>query len=149
MNRQDQADYGSQRALSYGRQKSAIRQLFEYGKTKAQEIGAEKVFDFSIGNPSVPPPREVDLAFQALLKNEDPMALHGYTSASGDPAVRVAGQEHLSAVGRMTEDVVLGNDTLSRTLHDVIPRWASRVIGGPGQVHGIPPLTARTEEWAD
>lgn len=96
MNRQDQVDYGSQRALSYGRQKSAIRQLFEYGKAKAQEIGAEKVFDFSIGNPSVPPPREVDLAFQALLKNEDPMALHGYTSASGDPAVRAAIADQLN-----------------------------------------------------
>ncbi|NLA82219.1 MAG: pyridoxal phosphate-dependent aminotransferase [Clostridiaceae bacterium] len=76
--------------MAYGRQKSAIRQLFEYGKTRAQEVGPEHVFDFSIGNPSVPPPPQVAVAFQALLDNEDPMALHGYTSAPGDPAVRTA-----------------------------------------------------------
>ncbi|ANE04381.1 FAD/NAD(P)-binding protein [Corynebacterium crudilactis] len=64
----------------------------------------------------------------------------------------VIGQKHLAAVGRMTEDVVLGNDTLSRTLHDVIPKWARRVIRNatplPERVHGIPPLAARLEPWA-
>lgn len=65
----------------------------------------------------------------------------------------VIGQKHLAAVGRMTEDVVLGNDTLSRTLHDVIPRWAQRVINSAcsatHHAHGIPPLTARIESWAE
>ncbi|QGU04444.1 Diaminopimelate decarboxylase [Corynebacterium comes] len=65
-----------------------------------------------------------------------------------EPDGTVVGQKNLAAVGRMTEDVVLGNDTLSRTLHDVIPRWARRVVPGPGQAHGIPPLTARLEPWA-
>ena len=69
-----------------------------------------------------------------------------------DPDGTVVGQQHLAAVGRMTEDVVLGNDTLSRTLHRVIPRWAQRVINGasttPRHAHGIPPLTARIEPWA-
>src|SRR5699024_10453471 len=66
-----------------------------------------------------------------------------------DPNGTVVGQQHLAAVGRMTEDVVLGNDTQSRTLHDVIPRWAQRVINSasttPRQAHDIPPRTARIE----
>ncbi|NLA82537.1 MAG: pyridoxal phosphate-dependent aminotransferase, partial [Clostridiaceae bacterium] len=49
MDRQDKAGACSECTLAYGRQKSAIRQLFEYGKTRTQEIGADKVFDFSIG----------------------------------------------------------------------------------------------------
>lgn len=85
-----QAAYCSEKTLSYGRRKSAIRELFEYGKLKAAEIGAEKVFDFGIGNPSVPPPRQVREAFESLLEHEAPLALHGYTSAPGDPKVREA-----------------------------------------------------------
>lgn len=65
----------------------------------------------------------------------------------------VQGQQHLAAVGRMTEDVVLGNDTLSRSLHDIIPKWARRVVRDastyPNRVHGIPPLPARLEPWAE
>ncbi|HNZ62958.1 MAG TPA: pyridoxal phosphate-dependent aminotransferase [Bacillota bacterium] len=77
-------------SLAYGRQRSAIRELFEYGKTKAREIGNEYIFDFSIGNPSVPPPHQVDEAFSSLLAECDPIALHGYTSAPGDFEVRKA-----------------------------------------------------------
>ena len=86
----EKAGYCSERALGYGRQRSAIRELFEYGRIKAGEIGPEKVFDFSIGNPSVPPPPPVHEAFFRLLGEEDPISLHGYTSAPGDPLVRRA-----------------------------------------------------------
>ena len=88
MTEEDYPGYCSERTLSYGRQKSVIRQLFEYGKKTAGEMGPDQVFDFSIGNPSVPPPRQVDEAFCSLLEKEAPLALHGYTSAPGDPAVR-------------------------------------------------------------
>jgi len=88
MDKQDTPGYCSDLTLSYGRQKSAIRELFEYGKMIAREKGSGQVFDFSIGNPSVPPPRRVDEAFCSLLEKESPLALHGYTSAPGDPAVR-------------------------------------------------------------
>ncbi len=90
MDAQDTPGYCSERTLGYGRQKSAIRELFEYGKQMATEKGPEQVFDFSIGNPSVPPPRQVGEAFSFLLENEAPLTLHGYTSASGDLAVRRA-----------------------------------------------------------
>lgn len=73
-----------------GRVRSAIRELFEYGNRRASEIGREKVFDFSLGNPSVPAPRAVEEALCDLLRNTDPVALHGYTSAPGDSGARTA-----------------------------------------------------------
>ena len=77
----------SQEAVKLGTNRSVIRELFEFGKLRAAEVGAENVFDFSIGNPSVPPPQCVaDIAKELL--DGDPMALHGYTSAQGDPVVR-------------------------------------------------------------
>ncbi len=73
-----------------GRHRSVIREIFEYGNRRRSEIGAENVFDFSLGNPSVPPPQEVSQALITLLQSKDPTSLHGYTSAAGSPAVREA-----------------------------------------------------------
>ena len=80
----------SQAMYEKGASPSKIRDLFEYGNRRKAEIGADKVFDFSIGNPSVPPPPAVEEAIKDLLKTEDAVTLHGYTSAPGDPAVRQA-----------------------------------------------------------
>ena len=78
------------RRRKLGEERSAIREVFEYGKRRVQEIGAENVFDFSLGNPSAPAPEEVKEEIIRLL-NEVPSAeLHGYTTAQGDPAVRKA-----------------------------------------------------------
>ncbi len=77
----------SQEAVRLGTNRSVIRELFEFGKLRAAEVGAENVFDFSIGNPSVPPPQCVTDAAMELLKG-DPIALHGYTSAQGDALTR-------------------------------------------------------------
>ena len=73
-----------------GSQRSEIRELFEYGLKRKREIGAENVFDFSLGNPSVPCPDEVTVAMTQLLKGESAISLHGYTSAEGDATVREA-----------------------------------------------------------
>ena len=70
-----------------GSKRSIIREIFEYCKSRATEIGADKVFDFSIGNPSVSPPAEISEAIAELVKG-DGVALHGYTSAQGDLTVR-------------------------------------------------------------
>ena len=80
----------NQKMLGLGTKRSAIRELFEYGKKRKAEIGADKVFDFSIGNPSVPAPAALTEALKDLIRNTDPVALHGYTSAQGDAAVRAA-----------------------------------------------------------
>ena len=79
-----------------GARRSAIRELFEYGKRRKAEIGADKVYDFSIGNPSVPAPEKVRETLVRLLNETDPVALHGYTSAQGDPTVRAAIADYLN-----------------------------------------------------
>lgn len=78
----------NEKMVALGTQRSVIRELFEFGKQRAAEIGAENVFDFSIGNPSVPSPDCVNETAMRILKEEDPVVLHGYTSAQGDTAVR-------------------------------------------------------------
>lgn len=78
----------SEKMYQLGSKRSAIREIFEYGKKRAAEIGKENVYDFSIGNPNVPAPVCVKEAILELLAEEDSTAVHGYTSAQGDYAVR-------------------------------------------------------------
>ena len=77
----------SERMLGLGTARSVIRELFEYGKQRAAIVGAENVFDFSIGNPSVPAPDAVNETAIRILK-ENPDVIHCYTSAQGDAAAR-------------------------------------------------------------
>ncbi len=72
-----------------GDEPSAIRELFAYGLARKAEIGAENVFDFSIGNPSVPAPALVGDTMRELLET-DPVALHAYSPAAGLPEAREA-----------------------------------------------------------
>ena len=71
-----------------GSKRSIIREIFEYSKKRAQEIGAENVYDFSLGNPSVPAPTDVNDTIRELLDTKSSVLLHGYTSAQGDAGVR-------------------------------------------------------------
>ena len=80
----------NQRMYGLGSKRSVIRETFEFGKKRAAEVGAENVYDFSLGNPSVSPPQIVEDTLLSLLKEEDATALHGYTSAQGDAGVRAA-----------------------------------------------------------
>lgn len=75
--------------------KSVIRQMSEYGAARAAEIGAENVFDYSLGNPSVPAPAEFTAEMQRLLAETEPVALHGYSPSLGIPGVRAAVAESL------------------------------------------------------
>ena len=78
----------NEKAYQLGSKRSAIREIFEYAKARGAEIGAENVFDFSIGNPSVPAPQAVNEAIVRLVNETPSVALHGYTSAQGDKNVR-------------------------------------------------------------
>lgn len=78
----------NEKMYALGSKRSVIREIFEYSKKRAAEIGKENVFDFSIGNPNVPAPREVNETSIDLLENMDSVTLHGYTSAQGDASVR-------------------------------------------------------------
>ena len=78
----------NERAYRLGSKRSTIREIFEYAKARSEQIGAENVFDFSIGNPSVPAPDKVNETIRRLTEEIPSVALHGYTSAQGDKEVR-------------------------------------------------------------
>ena len=78
----------NQKTYELGSKRSTIRELFEYAKIRSAQIGAENVFDFSIGNPSVPAPKAVDESIKRLVEETPSVLLHGYTSAQGDKTVR-------------------------------------------------------------
>lgn len=68
--------------------KSVIRQLSEFATARGAEIGYENVFDYSLGNPSVPAPQKFTDTMIDMLQNRNPMELHGYSQSLGIPAVR-------------------------------------------------------------
>lgn len=73
-----------------GANRSCIRELFEYGRQRAAVVGTENVYDYSLGNPSIPAPPEVNEAIRAILSDTEALAVHGYTSAAGDLQTRQA-----------------------------------------------------------
>ncbi len=75
---------------------SVIRELFTYATERGKEIGYENVFDYSLGNPSVPAPREFTDAMISMLQKEDPVKLHGYSPTPGIPSVRATIAESLN-----------------------------------------------------
>lgn len=80
----------NEKMMQLGNVRSVIRDTFEYGNKRAAQIGRENIFDFSLGNPSVPAPKEFDDAMISLIKDYDSVKLHGYTSAPGDIETRKA-----------------------------------------------------------
>ena len=80
-----------------GSVRSAIRELFEYGKKRAEIVGPENVYDFSLGNPSIPAPECVNETIRELTENLNSISLHGYTSAQGDVETRQAVADYLNS----------------------------------------------------
>lgn len=80
----------NQTCYELGSNRSCIRELFEYGCRRAAVVGNENVFDYSLGNPSIPAPAEVEQAIRDILTDTPSLAIHGYTSAVGDMATRQA-----------------------------------------------------------
>ena len=87
----------NQKMYGLGSKRSIIREIFEYSKTRAAEIGAENVYDFSLGNPSVPAPADVNDTIRELLDTQSSVLLHGYTSAQGDAGVRQVIADRINA----------------------------------------------------
>jgi aspartate aminotransferase len=87
----------SEKMMMLGKNRSVIREIFEYAKKRSAEIGKENIFDFSIGNPSVPAPACINDTIAELLQKEDPVLLHGYTSAQGDYSVRKTVADHINS----------------------------------------------------
>lgn len=103
-------------------QKSAIRELFDYGSKRAKEIGYENVFDYSLGNPSVPAPQAFTDALLDLIQNSDPVALHGYSPSLGIPSVRQAIADSLTRRFQMEfkmEDIFMAVGAAGAIAHAV------------------------------
>ena len=78
----------SQEMYRLGSQRSVIRELFAYGQAQSEIVGKENVFDFSIGNPTVPAPACIKSAIEEIIHTRESAAIHGYTAAAGDQQVR-------------------------------------------------------------
>ena len=101
----------NEKAYALGANRSCIRDLFEYGRARAAIVGNENVYDYSLGNPSIPAPDYVNQAIRDVLAEMDSLAVHGYTSAVGDFATRKAiaddlNQRYQAAV--RPEDLFIG-----------------------------------------
>ena len=80
----------AEKMYELGTKKSTIRTIFEFGQKRAQEVGMENIFDFSLGNPNVPAPSFIKQAIVEILDECESMDVHGYTVAPGYPTVRKA-----------------------------------------------------------
>ena len=101
----------NQTAYQLGSNRSVIRELFEYGRQRAAIVGAENVYDYSLGNPSIPAPKEVEQAIRDILTDTPSLAIHGYTSAIGDFETRKAIADDLNRrynAGIAPEDLFIG-----------------------------------------
>jgi aspartate aminotransferase len=101
----------NQTAYELGSNRSCIRELFEYGRGRAAVVGAENVYDYSLGNPSIPAPAQVDQAIRDILTDTNSLAIHGYTSAVGDLSTRQAIADDLNErynAGVRPEDLFIG-----------------------------------------
>lgn len=98
----------NEKNINLGKVRSSIRELYEYAKKRKAEIGEENVYDFSLGNPSVPAPEAVREALCDLTQNCDPVELHGYTSAQGDALTRKTVADNLNKrfATRLTQDCI-------------------------------------------
>ena len=86
----------SERAKVFVANSSAVRAMFEEGNKMRKEVGADNVYDFSLGNPNAPAPPEVNKAIIETVKEVDPVVLHGYMNNAGYEDVREAIAQHLN-----------------------------------------------------
>ena len=86
----------NQTAYALGSVRSYIREVFEYGRQQAKIVGEENVFDYSLGNPSIPAPEKVNRSIHEILDTESSIKVHGYTSGPGDDSIRAAVAKNLT-----------------------------------------------------
>ena len=78
----------NEKYYGYGTAPSIIRELFAYGLEQAKILGKEKVYDYSLGNPSIPAPKKVNDTIKKLVDEESSILLHGYSMAPGFESTR-------------------------------------------------------------
>lgn len=111
-------------------EKDIIFEIFHYSQKRIQEVGAEAVFDFSLGNPSVPAPSAVSETISELICTMDPLALHSYSPGGGIPLVRKQIANDLNNRYQMNykpENIFMTSGASAALAH------AFRAIANPGQ----------------
>ena len=127
----------NEKMYALGAKSSIIREIFEYGKRRKAEIGEDKVFDFSLGNPSVPAPECVNDALADMIENTDSVSLHGYTSAVGDNDVRAAIAKHINdsyGAGASAENIYMtvgAAASLTVTLNAIVNEGDEVIVIAP------------------
>ena len=109
--------------------KSVIRQLSEFATARGKEIGYENVFDYSLGNPSVPVPQEFTDKMIEMLQNQEPLALHGYSPSLGITSVRekiAASLEQRFGIPYRKEHIFMASGAAGALAH------AFRLVTEPG-----------------
>lgn len=138
----------SEKMLALGSNRSTIRELFEYGKKRAAEVGAENIYDYSLGNPSVPAPKEVNEAIVDILNNDAPIAVHGYTSAVGDNNTRDAIADNLNR--RFGTDYTRDNLYLTcGAAASLLCAYRAVIIDGKSEIIGIAPYFPEYEAFVN
>ena len=109
--------------------KSVIRELSEYATARGKEIGYENVFDYSLGNPSVPAPKAYNDKLIELISTGNPMLVHGYSPSLGIPAVRekiAASLNRRFGMDYKGEDIFMASGAAGALAH------AFRLVTAPG-----------------
>ncbi len=86
----------NQKMVEMGTTSSVIREIFDFGVKRKAIVGPDKVYDFSIGNPNVPAPQEVQDAITDIVKNLNPVEYHSYTPSAGAKSTRDAIAQNLN-----------------------------------------------------
>ena len=137
----------NQTAYALGANRSCIRDLFEYGRARAAVVGEENVFDFTLGNPSIPSPAEVNETICQILQDTDSLLVHGYTTAVGDWETRQAIAADLnSRYGANTgaEDFFLG----SGAAPELVAVFRALAVEG-GEILAIAPYFPEYKPFAE
>lgn len=111
------------------KQKDIIFEIFQYAREKAKEVGAENIYDFSLGNPSVPAPDVVNDKMVENIRTLDPLLLHGYSPSLGVPEAREAVANYLNE--KFGTSYTMGNIYMTIGAADALGH-AFRAVTVPG-----------------
>ena len=130
----------NQRMHELGAEPNKIRELFAYGLERKAQIGPENVYDYSIGNPSVPAPSEVLQQFEAQLA-QDPVKVHEYTPSPGDARVR-------EAITNFDIPATFGNVYVTSGASSAIAITLAAISNPGDEVIAIAPYFPEYKTWA-
>lgn len=135
----------NQRMMDLGTEPNKIRELFAYGMDRKAQIGEENVFDYSIGNPSIPaPPKVTEVAMRLL--SEDPVKTHEYTPSPGDPNVRQAVADHIRKT--FGTPATMGNVYITHGASSAIAITMTAISNEGDEIITISPYFPEYRTWA-